>query len=469
MRQFGALLCVAVGVGSPVCAPEPAAAQAVEVAWTLRGVTVIDPTADSPLRDAEIVVQGDRIACVGAAGTCPVPPEAELLDRDGFFVIPGLWNSHAHLTLPSTYLFMGERLPRSVADRLRRVILRIYLASGVTGLVLLIDDPAIAKVLRSAERHAELISPRLYTCGWGISYPGSWNVYGGAETPTTPDEAKAAVRRQAADEVDCIKITVESGPGPVHTRPRLPAELIRAIVEEAHRLDLPVYAHATHVDEMRDALQSGVDVVAHGLQDADHVPAELIEAFKGSRYSPTLVHYESFFRYLDEPELLDEPFLRSRLTEEMHRALGDSSRQARFMEIIAWSTEGAGIDWTRSAFPRAMAAAGAIFDAGVEPLVGTNPVFMVVPGYDVHRELELLVEAGLTPAEAIRAATRNAAVAIGRGSVFGSIRAGAYADFVVLEADPLRDIRNTRRIDFVVKAGQVYVSAMLLGTAGAGR
>lgn len=470
MRDLARGLRAALGVGILVCTSAPSEAQTPELVWVLRGVTVIDPTASAPLADGEIVVRRDRVDCVGPQGSCEVPADAETIDRDGYFVIPGLWNSHAHLTIASTYLFMAERLPPAVAERLRHVVLRIYLASGVTGLVLLIDDPGTVKVLRSAERYGELLAPRLFTCGWGISYPGSWNDLGGAETPTTPEEARAAVRRQAADNVDCIMTTVESGPGPVYTRPRMPADVVRAVVEEAHRLDLPVYAHATHHAEMRDVARGGVDVVANGLQATESVPTQLIEELRAERvyYSPTLVLYDSYFRYLDEPERLDEPFLRSRLTVEMYRALTDSARHARFIHTIEAIGEGAGVDWARADFPHAMAATQAIFDAGVEPLVGTDPMFFVVPGYDVHRELELLVEAGLTPADAIRAATWNAAKSIRRASDFGSIKPGAYADFVVLEADPLNDILNTRKIDFVVKGGQIYVAGMLLRTVGAG-
>ena len=101
-------------------------------------------------------------------------------------------------------------------------------------------------------------------------------------------------------------------------------------------------------------------------------------------------------------------------------------------------------------------------------MLGTDPVFYVVPGYDVHRELELLVGAGLTPAQALQSATLNAARALRRETEFGTIEAGKYADFVLLAANPLEDITQTRNIDFVVKGGQLYNASALLSTLGTG-
>lgn len=459
---------VALLIGTAVSA---IAAQNPELSWAVRGATVIDGTGREPIVGADIVVRGDRIVCVGADGACEMPADAEVYERAGHYAIPGLWNSHAHLSVPNLYLYMAEGLPPGVADRLRRVVLRIYLASGVTGLVSLIDDPGPLIVLRNAERYGELLAPRLFTCGWGISYPNSWNAMPGTATPTTPAEAREAVAAQDAEGVDCIKITVESGPGPVYHRPRMPAEIAAAVVAEAHHRHLPVYAHATHVEETLDVARAGVDVIAHGLSDHPGPTPELIRSLResGVYYMPTFVVIESFFRYFDRPGLLDEPFLRSRLTPEMYRALTDSTRRARFTEMLAAITEGPGVDWARESFDEIVEASRTILAAGVEPLVGTDPVWFVVPGYDVHRELELLVRAGLTPAEAIRAATLNAARAIGRESDFGTIEPGKHADFVLLTENPLADIRNTRSLDLVAKGGQVFIPQMLLGTVGAGR
>ncbi len=468
--RLAALIC-AFTVGSLTINAGPADAQSSQGVWVLSGVTVIDVENGSAAPGVDIVVRGDRIDCVGPTGTCAITSGAERLDREGYFAIPGLWNSHAHLTVPTSYLYLAVGMTAVQVDSLYETVLRIYLASGVTGLVLLLDDPDAVSALSRAEQAGQIISPRLLSCGWGISYPGSWNAVGGAATPTTKEAAEAAVRVQAQSAVDCIKITIESGPGPVYTNPRMPLEIARAVVEEAHRLDLPVYAHTTHVAETLDALEAGVDVLAHSVTDADPVPDELIDAFARAQpyYSPTLVLSESQFLYIDEPERLNAPFLRRHLTAQMHAALTDPARRARFVGELEALTEGAGVDWLRGKFPGTMATSRSINAAGAIPLLGTDPVWYVVPGYDVHRELELLVESGLTPIVALQAATLNAARAIQREDDFGSIAPGKYADFAVLAANPLEDIRNTRSIEFVVKGGQIYVAGMLLASVGAGR
>lgn len=458
-------------LGLCVAIPNAPAAQNPEISWVLRGVTVIDGTGADPVADAEILVRGERIACVAPAGGCQVPADAETLDRPGHHVIPGLWNTHAHLTQPNQYLYMAEKLPPGVADRLSRAILRIYLASGVTGVVSLIDDPDRTRVLRNAERHGELIAPRLFSCGGGISYPGSWNALPYSATPTTAEAAREAVREGAGAGVDCIKITVESGPGVTHDRPRMPFEIVQAIVEEAHRLRLPVFAHTTHAAEMRDAVRAGVDVVTHAVFDTLESGSELLEEVRENRvyHAPTLVLYESFFRHFDDPDAVDEPFLRSRLTPEMYRALTDPARRQRFREGFTEITGGLSPADARAMFSETLEMTRRILEAGGRPLVGTDPVFFVVPGHDVHRELEWLVEVGLSPLEAIRAATLDAARVMGRESDFGTIEPGKHADFVVLAGDPLAEITNTRTIDFVAKAGQIYNATMLLGTVRAGQ
>ncbi len=448
-----------------------AIAQTPASSWALRGVHLIDVRTGTTTQAADIVIRGQRIACAGPAGTCTIPPGVEVLDRSGHYAIPGLWNSHAHLTNPATYLFLAETLSPTAADELRRAILRIYLAAGVTGLVLLADDPDPVNRLRQAGIRGELPSPRLFSCGWGISYPGSWNAFGGAATPTTPSEARAAVRRPAAeDRVDCIKLTIESGPGPVTTRPRMPAEVAAAIVEEAQRLDLPVYAHATHAGDVLDAVEAGADVIVHAVADSDSAPDGLRAAFiaQGTFYNPTLGLSESLFRYFDQPDSFDEPALRRFTTAEMRRALNDPVRRSRFLELLSSLTGGAGLEWARGSYPGKLETTRGLFATGIEPVLGTDPVFFVVPGYDVHRELELLVEAGLTPERALRAATLNAARALRRETEFGTIEAGKFADFVVLAGNPLNDITQTRNIDLVVKGGQRYNASALLSTLGTG-
>ncbi len=270
------------------------------------------------------------------------------------------------------------------------------------------------------------------------------------------EEVRAVVDRLAAAGMDGIKVVVESGPGVFgDDHPQMPPEMIRAAVDEARRHGLPVYAHATSLDELEDALDAGVHAVVHLVADPTAPDAALLDrmARAGTFYVPTLSLYLWTGTWGAPEETLTDPFLRP----GVERSVLDSLRAT----LAPKEPPGEG-DWAYRR--RLLAALRAAHDHGVRLAAGTdtgNP--FVFPGYSMHWELELMVEAGLTPMEALVAATRGAAEMLGEEAAFGTLAPGRRGDLLILGANPLDDIRNTRTLETVVLAGRPLDRAALVG------
>jgi imidazolonepropionase-like amidohydrolase len=282
----------------------------------------------------------------------------------------------------------------------------------------------------------------LYPLGLGISLV------------RTEEAARKAVRERAKGGMDAIKITVESGPTPFgDDHPQMSVAMIRTIVEEAAHHGLAVFAHVSSRDELEATLEGGAAGVVHAPQNEPLPDAELAAemAERGFFMVPTL----SLFA--DPPDRSD-PFLRVSVSEDEMSALSRPDFLARVRPR-----------WDCCApFDDLLGTIAMYREHGVPLVVGTdtgNPY--VFPGYNVHRELELLVRAGLTPGEALAAATRVAAEMIGAEEDFGTIEPGKRADLLVLGANPLDDIRNTRSLEVVISEGEV-IDREVLGELGGG-
>jgi imidazolonepropionase-like amidohydrolase len=260
----------------------------------------------------------------------------------------------------------------------------------------------------------------------------------------TPDEARAEVRELAAHHPAYVKIWVDDSYG---RTPKMPAEVYRAIIDEAHRHDLRVLAHVYYLADAKGLLAAGVDGLAHSVRDQP-VDDELARALRARNaiYLATLVRDESTFAYAGPPVWLGDAFFQAGLLP----AVLEKLRSPAFQQHAA-----ADRDLARNRASLAMAEKNlkALYLAGVRVGFGTDAG---MPGrflgYFEHRELQLMVEAGLTPMQAIVCATRNAAGFLGND--FGALRYGQRADFLVLDANPLDDIRNTEKIAAVWQAGK---------------
>lgn len=390
-----------------------AAAQSAPVrAFT--GLTLIDGTDRAPVVNATIIVQDGRIVRIGPASSVTIPPEVQRIALDGKVVIPGLINAHGHI----------NDAPRD---------LRTYAAYGVTTVFSLGgDQPPVF-----AARDQQATTPALDRARVFVSGP--------VLTPTTPDEARAQVAGVAAQKVDIVKIRVDDNLG---TTQKMPPEVYRVVIAEAHRLGLRVAAHLFYLADAKALLGAGADFIAHSVRDAD-IDADLITALKSSGvcYCPTLMREVSTFVYEATPDFFADPLFLAHANAEWIATLKEPARQDAMRRSP-----------TAQRYKTALAVASRnlkrLADAGIPIAMGTDtgPTGRF-QGYFELMELELMVKAGLTPRQTLAAATRDAARCMKIDAQLGTLERGKWADFVVLDADPLSDISNVRRISSVWIAG----------------
>ncbi|MFQ5785791.1 MAG: amidohydrolase family protein [Alphaproteobacteria bacterium] len=447
----------------------PATAQNLPVVTAFVGATLIDGNGGKPVANAVVIVEGERISAVGRRYRLAIPDGARIVDLKGKWIIPGLIDAHVHFfqsgglyTRPDIVdlrdvvpyadeiAAIGRDLPKTFAR---------YLASGVTAVVD-VGGPMSNFALRDRARETRL-APRVAVAGPLLATYAPPELASDDPAIVEMDSRRAAraeVRRQLARQPDLVKLWLVRTGG--LDMPNV-FQWARAAVEEAHAARVRVAAHATEREIARLAVRAGIDVLAHGVTDRTLDPA-LIDQIKahGVVYMTTLMVDEGYYEVLGQAVQLSD----------IERRLGDPRAIASFAEVArhadrmpAWARGGPPANLHEVAFAnlRSAAAAGVVVAAGSDAgNIGT------LHGPALHRELELMVEAGLTPMQAIVAATRGGAAVMGRARDLGTIAPDKLADFVVLDADPLRDIRNTRRIDRVVKGGEVLDPAGIAAEAG---
>ncbi len=375
------------------------------------GARVIDGTGKAAVENATIVVRNGRIEAVGRG--VRVPDGAERIDLSGKTVIPGLINAHGHV---------------ANLDQLG-----LYARYGVTTVFSLGGDREVE--LRDKTR-AEQGTPSLTHARLFIAGP--------IPTSRTAEEGRKAVEGLAAAKVDVVKMRIDDQLG---RGQKMPAEAYTAIIQEAHKRGMRVAIHIVTLADAKAVLKLGADIIAHSVRDQE-IDAETIALMKkaGTFYIPTFLREVSTFAYADKPSWLSDPFL----TRDGNKAEMARAADPAFQESMRGSADA---KWYREHLPLAMRNMKKVFDAGVPVAMGTDTgPPQRFQGYFEHLELEYMVNAGLTPMQTIVAATATAAKAIGVKDV-GTIEVGKWGDFVVLGANPLEDIRNTRKMESAWVAG----------------
>ena len=419
----------------------PAADVEAQSVSAIVGATVVDVTGGPPIRDAAVIIEGGRIRQVGPRGTTPVPANAVVTDARGKYVVPGLADMHHHLGSGSL------RLQQNLQGNLGRL-----LAVGITT----IFNPSVSTMefarLKAAAAEDTAAFARFFGTGPMITVKGdSLGGASGGLTPETAEQARAAVRELKAAGVDAIKVMRDDFSWFSTQRlPLMPIDVLTAAVEEAHQQQLKVFVHAPRLAQAREALRAGVDGLLHGIVD-EPIDAAFIELMKQNRasYVPTLGLFE---------DVADVAAWTKRQAPYWDRlgleppAIYQSFSAPQGVQIFQTFVNNSGFVRERLGIARSNLKRAS--DAGIPVVLGTDTGFFgVFFGVATQIELELLVEAGLTPQEAMRAATINAARMIGRDTELGSVTAGKRADLLILDANPLDDIRNIARIHRVMKGG----------------
>jgi imidazolonepropionase-like amidohydrolase len=264
--------------------------------------------------------------------------------------------------------------------------------------------------------------------------------------PKSTEEARTDVRELASHHPDFVKIRVDDDFGRL---PKIPPEIYRAIIDEAHHHNLRVIAHVFYLADAKGLVAAGIDGLGHSVRDLP-VDRELIEAMKGRDvfYVPTLVRDESTFAYAEGPRWLSDPFFQAGLGPGVLAKL----ESPEFKKKVAQNPD---LSKYRAAFETGERNLKTMFESGVTVGMGTDAgPPLRFQGYLEHRELQLMVESGVTPLRAIVAATGSAARILGATADFGTLEVGKRADFLVLDANPLEDIHNTEKLEGVWQSGR---------------
>jgi imidazolonepropionase-like amidohydrolase len=390
------------------------------------GATLIDGTGKQAFKDAVVVVRQGRVESVGSAAVMHRPDNAQIIDLAGKFIIPGLISTHVHISN------VQGLSPPAYADENTLRQLRVFARYGVTTVWCLGGEREPAFRARGTQNVASLDRSRIYLAGEVI-------------VGKTPQEARQMVAKVATNKPDVIKIRVDDNLG---ATAKMPPEVYRAVIDEAHRLGHRVAAHIFYLDDAKDLLRAGVDFIAHSVRDRE-IDEEFISLMKKREipYCPTLTRELATFVYESTPEFFSDPFFLQEADRNVIAQLLEPERQ----EAVRKSKSAQSYKAALSIAQRNLKKAG---DAGLLIVMGTDAGAFPnrFQGYFEHLEMEMMSESGLTPRQVLRAATGDAARAMKIEDI-GNLVKGAWADMVVLDRDPLTDIRNTRSINSIWIAG----------------
>ncbi|HLM01794.1 MAG TPA: amidohydrolase family protein, partial [Pyrinomonadaceae bacterium] len=375
-------------------------------------VTVIDMTGAPAKPDMTVVVSGSRIAALGKTGKVRVPAEAQTIDATGKFLIPGLWDMHAHLS------YYGE------------AALPLLVANGVTGVRDMGGDLNQIDDWRRRISAGTLAGPHIVRCGSFVDGPKKMDAFRASITDVVTSEAQARgiVRSLKQRGVDFIK-----------THSRISRDAYFALADEARKQKLPFAGHLPPGVTAAEASDAGVRSIEHIeslMEDVMYLDrAERDKRIQGALDELAGAKGATLYKRFVKNRTWVVPTILTKLK------IGGAVFQRKFNPVI-----------------------NALNQAGVGLLAGTDFTFKsngMRPGFDLHEELVLLVEAGLTPMHALQTATVNPAKSLDMAKTRGTIEKGKAADLILLEANPLENIKNTQRITAVLVNGRHLSKEML--------
>ena len=391
------------------------------------GARIIDGAGKVIATDGTLIVVDGRVKATGAR--VQIPAGAQRIDVRGKTIVPGLINAHGHVAdvqglRTAADLYTEENLVRQLG---------LYARYGITTVFSLGGDRDLAFKLRGAQDTPALNRARLFVAGTIV-------------TGRTPEEARKQVDAVAASKADVVKIRVDDNLG---ASQKMSPEVFTAVIDQAHKNKLKVAAHLFYLEDARGLLEAGADFIAHSIRDKE-IDAETIALLKKRDICvcPTLTREISTFIYESKPAFFDDPFFTKEVDAQVMAQLTDPKR----MEAMRTSTSA---QRYKVALEVASRNLKKLVDSGVRIAMGTDsgPAARF-QGYFEHLELDLMAKAGMTPAQILKASTSDAASCLaGAATKLGTLEPGAWADLVVLDRNPLDDIKNTHAIHSVWIAG----------------
>lgn len=412
----------------------------------LKDARMLDPTSETMLH-ASILIRGDTLAAI--LDEVPSAFAGEIVELAGKWVLPGLHDMHVH-----SY---GNGSPAGAQMFATEGSARRMLYAGVTGFLDLFSQEESIFALRERQRSAGLLGADIYAAGPILTCPGGHGTELGVPTRTvrSPDEARLVVADLASRKPDVIKLvyTPASARFPSMDRPTM-----EALVEAAREHGLKSVAHVESWDGVRDVVRAGVTAITH--LPTTPVPHDVIVAMKerGTYVIPTLTQATELANLIETPALLDAPLLAALTTADFLAPYRDPDA---FDPAFLWS-----LKKQRDDRAGVLATVRTLAENGIRVMAGTDAgIPGTFQGYSLHRELALLVEAGLTPWQALATATTTPGGFLGESV---GVQPGDRANLVVLNASPLEDIRHTQDIAMVIYHGQIVERSRLVAPSAAG-
>jgi imidazolonepropionase-like amidohydrolase len=389
------------------------------------GARIFDGTGKAAIESGTLVVQDGKITAVGPSNKVKPPRGARILTVRGKTITPGLIDAHAHVS--DVEGWNTGATEEKVARQLG-----VFARYGITTILSLGGEEPAAFQLRDAQETPSLDRARIHVGGPVI-------------VGKTPEEGRQMVDKVADMHPDYIKIRVDDNLG---STKKIPPEVYRAVIEEAHKRGFRLFVHYFYLDDAKDLLRSGADMLAHSVRDKE-VDDEFIKLVKQRDipYCPTLTRELSTFVYGDVPPFFKDPFFLREADPKVIAQLNEPGRQQAMRE--SKTAQG-----YKAALPTAKRNLKKLADAGVTIVMGTDSGATAArfEGYFEHLEMQMMADAGLTPKQILVSATGAAARALQLKNV-GTLEAGKWADFDVFDKNPLDDVRNTETLAAVYVAG----------------
>ena len=421
--------------------------------YAITGGTLIDGYGGPPVRDAVILVSGERITAAGPRSQITIPNGAQIIKADGMSILPGLWDMHVHLMLNghSDYDHWDKTYPGQFESVIMPASARQLLMAGVTSARDLGAPLAASINVRERIRKGELAGPTLYVSGPFIqhaAYPGTelfrWGVNG-------VDDARAKVRKLTNAGVDTIKLIDQD---------QMTMDEVNAVVDEAHKAKLTVVGHAHRPVEILRGIEAGVDNFEHtGLATAPEYPADVLNAIKARTarggaagplfWTPTISVLYNYDYLRTHPVVLDDTRwhegLPPSIVEDIANSIAHPDRLSYYAQVPYRK-------------PTLKHKFNQLRESGVMMMIGTDSgVPMIFHSQSTWNELDVWVnQMGVDPMDAIRAATYWPSVMMRASKDSGTIEAGKFADIIAVRGDVLRHIDLLSRVDLIIKHGKRY-------------
>jgi imidazolonepropionase-like amidohydrolase len=424
--------------------------------------TVLNPGTSSVQRNRTVVITGDHITSVSDTDKFQLPKNARVIDAAGQYLIPGLWDMHVHSAF-------GDWFPGG-----RDIILPLFIANGVTGVRDMGGDVPVLMEWRKEIASGQIVGPRMVISGPMLDayLPNGKLRFPSSIAVSTPATAVAAVDSLKAQGVDFIKV-----------QSVISHDAYLAAAAEAHKRGLPIVGHVPDKVRIQEVVEAGQKSIEHLMGIFEGCSTEEDKFIKGEGNLKLLLttqdqqRCDSLIKLLAQNQtwqvptlawqrggtFLDQRDLKHDPLDKYVPAYWRDVTWRRFTDEMMPDLLRDPLALRKEYFAHNLQMVGAMHRAGVPFMAGTDtaPGVYIVPGFSLHDELANFVEAGFTPMEALQTATSNPAKFLGMEASFGSVEPGKIANLLLLSANPLEDIRNTRKISVVIANGQIFDRAAL--------